>query len=133
MRSLVRSILIVSVIGAVQAVHRDRRCRCLGIDFPGTATQHALTVGSGMSAPPLLLGALVISAERDRTGVVGVLAALMVAGILGEPNTWKTLRQPGTDPLSTVCVVLEIALPAKLAWDTSHHSAVGGGPVHGHR
>jgi hypothetical protein len=62
-----------------------------------------------------MLGALAVGARRDRADVVGAIAVLMVAGILGEPNTWETLRRPRTDPLSTMCVLLQIALPVRLA------------------
>jgi hypothetical protein len=114
MRFWARSIVAVSAVGAGRAIQRDRPCRFLGIPFPGTPLQHALTVGSPMSAPPVMLGALLVGAQRGRHDVVGLLSALFIVGILSEPDTWEALRRPRSDPPSTVCVAAEIALPTLL-------------------
>lgn len=118
MKFWVRSIVAVNGLGAVRAIQRDRPCRFLGIPFPGTPLQHAMTVGSPMSAPPLMLGALLVGAQRGRHDVVGLLSAMFLVGILSEPDTWETLRQPRSDPLSTVCAASEIALPTLLLTGT---------------
>jgi hypothetical protein len=70
-----------------------------------------------MSAPPATLGALHVGAQRGRHDVVGLLSAMFIAGILSEPDTWEALRRPRADPLSTVCVASEIALPTLLLAD----------------
>lgn len=67
-----------------------------------------------MSAPPVMLGALVISARSGRTDIVRLLSALFLVGILGEPDTWSVVRRPRSDRLATACVALEIVLPAAL-------------------
>ena len=118
MRWCVRSILAVSVIGAVYSVRRDRCARFAGISVPGTAAQHALTIGSPLSAPPLMLIALIAAARRGRTDAVRLLSAMLVFGILGEVDTWTTLRRPGLDPVGTACVVLDVVLPVALLVET---------------
>lgn len=123
MRFLVRSILAVSLLGAVAAVGRQRKARFAGIRFPGSPVAQALTVGTAMSAPPVMLGALVISARRGRTDLVRLLSALFLMGILGEPDTWSVVRRPRSDRLATACVALEIALPGALLRESMRRSA----------
>ena len=118
MRWWVRSILVVSVVGAVDSVRRDRCAGFVGISVPGTAAQHALTIGSPLSAPPLMLIALIAAARRGRTDAVRLLAAMLIFGILGEVDTWTTLRRPGLDPVGTACVVLDVVLPVALLLET---------------
>ena len=115
-----RWLLLVNLVGAVHAVRRDLPARLWGIRFPGSATLHALTIGSAASAPPAMLAALVLAARRNRTDGVWWLATTFAVGVLGEPDTWRTLRQPGGDPVATACVVGEIALPAALLWRVRH-------------
>lgn len=114
MRVLVWSYVVVSVIGAVHAVRRGRTARFAGIRLPGSAAQHALTIGSPLSAPPLLLIALVVATHQERLGVVRILSTLCVVGILGEVDTWTTLRRPRCDLLGAACVVLLTTLPLAL-------------------
>lgn len=114
MRLLVRSILAVSLVGALAALDRQRMARFVGIRLPGSPVAQALTVGTSMSAPPVMLGALVISARSGRTDIVRLLSALFLVGILGEPDTWSVVRRPRSDPLATACVALEILLPVAL-------------------
>jgi hypothetical protein len=76
-----------------------------------------------------MLGALLHSARHGRTDRVAILSGLMVAGILGEPNTWHTLRRPAQDPLVTACVILEIGLPLALLIESRQQggAAMAGG------
>lgn len=124
MKTLAFSILGVSAVGAVRATQRGRPCRFLGIPFPGAPWQHALTVGSPMSAPPIMLATLVVAVRRGRSDIVGLLSTVFIAGILSEPDTWATFRRPRFDPVSTVCVALEIVLPAALLRKTLRGDAV---------
>jgi hypothetical protein len=114
MRFLVRSIVAVSVVGALHCITGGRPARFAGIRLPGTAAQHALTIGTPLSAPPLMLVALVIAARRGRVDAVRLLSAIFIVGILGEPDTWAALRRPSGDPLGTACAGLYIALPGAL-------------------
>lgn len=114
MRLLTRLYVIVSLVGAVRAVQRDRPCRFAGLTFPGTPAQHAVTVGTPMSAPPLMLVALVLAARRRRVRWLRILAAMFLVGSLAELDTLPTLRNPTDDPVSTACTALELALPAAL-------------------
>jgi hypothetical protein len=118
-RFLVRSILAVNALGAVTALRQRRPARFAGISLPGPPVLQALTIGSSMSAPPIMLGLLVVGARRGRTDIVRSVAALFVLGILGEPDTWRALRRPSSDPVSAACVVLEIVLPATLLRDAA--------------
>ncbi len=114
MRFLVRSLLAVNLVGAVTAVSRQRGARFAGIRLPGSPIAHALTVGTSMSAPPAILGVLVISARRGRIDIVRLISALFLVGIMGEPDTWSVVRRPRSDRLATACVALEFLLPAAL-------------------
>lgn len=118
MRLAVRSIIAVSIVGAVNSIRQHRSANFAGIRLPGTASQHALTIGSPLSAPPLMLVALTVASRRERRDVVRLLAATMVIGVIGEADTWTTIRRPRTDPIATACVVLDIVLPAALIWQT---------------
>ena len=110
------SYLAVAVVGAVHAVRRERPARFAGIDLPGTPAQQALTVGTPLSAPPLMLAALLVASRRGRNDIVRMLAMLFIVGIAGEVDTWSALRQPTADLLATACVVLNAALPAAMVW-----------------
>lgn len=114
MRPLLRSILAVSAVGALHSVRTGRPARFAGIRVPGRAGQHALTIGSPLSAPPIMLVVLVGAARRGRNDVVRLLASMLIVGILGEVDTWTTLRRPAADPIATTCVVLDLVLPAAL-------------------
>jgi hypothetical protein len=109
-----RLYLIVSVFGAVRAVQRQRPCRFAGLSFPGTPAQQALTVGTPMSAPPVMLVALVIFVRRRKVRWVRMLAAMFLVGSVAEADTPQTLRRPQDDPVSTACTALEIVVPAAL-------------------
>ncbi len=114
MRSLESSYLAVAVVGAVHAVRRERPARFAGIDLPGTPAQQALTVGTPLSAPPVMLVAVVVAGLRHRSDIVRTLAMLFIAGIAGEVDTWTTPCKPIADPLATVCVLLDVALPTAI-------------------
>ncbi len=114
MRSIDSSYLAVAVVGAVHAVDRDRPARFAGVNLPGTPRQQALTVGTPLSAPPLMLVALVVAGLRHRSDIVRRLAILFIVGIAGEVDTWTTLRKPTADLLATVCVLLDVALPTAM-------------------
>jgi len=116
MRLVVRSILAVSFVGAAHSVLQNRPARFAGIRLPGTAAQHALTIGTPLSAPPLMLVALTVACRRERHDVVRLLAATLVIGIFGEADTWTTIRKPRTDPLGMTCVALGVVLPTSLIW-----------------
>ena len=118
MRSLVPSYAAVAVVGAVHSIRRGRPARFVGIRLPGTPAQHAWTIGTPLSAPPLMLAALAVAARRGRDDIVRMLAMLFVVGIAGEVDTWATLRRPAADPLGTACVALDAAIPAAMLWGT---------------
>lgn len=118
MRSLALTYAAVGVIGGGHSIRRGRPARFAGIRLPGSVTSHALTTGTPLSAPPVMVGALLVAAFEGRTDIVRALAATFVVGILGEPDTWTTIRRPGGDPLGAVCVVLDVALPAGMLWET---------------
>jgi hypothetical protein len=111
--------VVVAVAGALRSVSNERPARFLGVQLPGTPAQQALTVGSPLSAPPVMLLALLAAAgrsPRDPTLAAWVrrLSVLFLVGIAGEPDTWSTLRRPASDPITTACVVLDLVLPAAL-------------------
>jgi hypothetical protein len=114
MRSIVGSILAVSLLGAVHSVRRDRAARFAAVPLPGSAALHAATIGSPLSAPPLMLIGLAVAAQRGHRDIVRVLAGVLIVGILGEPDTWTTLRRPSRDPVGTACTALDVVLPALL-------------------
>jgi hypothetical protein len=121
-RFLVRSILAVSLIGALAAIGRRREARFAGIRLPGSPVAQALTIGTAMSAPPIMLAGLVISARGGRNDIVRLLSAIFLVGILGEPDTWSVVRRPRSDRLATACVILEIVLPAALLRESNRHA-----------
>jgi hypothetical protein len=119
MRRLAALYAVVAAVGAFHSVAQGRSPRFLGIRLPGTPTQHTFTVGSPLSAPPVMLVALIAAAWRDpsdpmRALWVRRLSVLFLVGIAGELDTWSTLRRPASNPISTACVVLDLALPAAL-------------------
>lgn len=114
MRTLARLYVVVSIVGGARAVQRRRPCRFAGLDFPGTPAQQALTVGTPMSAPPLMLVALIVAVRGRRIRWVRCLAAMFLVGSVAERDTLPTLRNPADDPVSTACTALELALPAAL-------------------
>ncbi len=114
MRALVTAYLAGSVVGAVHSVRRRRHARFAGLQFPGTPFAHAVTIGSPLSAPPAILITLVVAERTGRSGLVKALSALFLIGIAAEADTLATLRHPSKDPLSTTCVVLDVALPAAM-------------------
>ena len=116
MRSIEASYLAVAVVGAFHSVRRDRRARFAGLDLPGTPAQQVLTVGTPLSAPPLMLVALLVAGRRGRNDIVRMLAMLFIVGIAGEVDTWSALRKPTADLLATACVALNAALPAAMVW-----------------
>ncbi len=108
------SYLAVAVVGAVRAVRRERPARVAGIELPGTPRQQAFTVGTPLSAPPLMLVALVVAGRRGRSDIERILAILFIVGIAGEADTWSALRKPTADLLATTCVLLDVALPTAM-------------------
>jgi len=114
MRTLARFYVALCVVGATHAVSIGRPCRFAGLHYPGSPAQHAITVGTPLSAPPFMLLALLIAARRDRPDVTRALAMMFLVGIAAEVDTWATLRRPTSDPISTMCVALDIALPATM-------------------
>jgi hypothetical protein len=116
MRALVTSYVAVSVVGAVHAVRRGSTARFAGVRLPGTPRTHALTIGSPLSAPPVLLIALVVAARQRRSDAINVLSGLFLIGIAGEADTWATVRRPSADPVRTVCAGLAAALPIAMLY-----------------
>lgn len=114
MRSLLKSYLVLNVVGAALSVQRRRSPRLFGIRLPGTPLIHALTIGSPMSAPPLMLMALIVAERRRRLDVVAAISAMFVCGIAGEADTVAALRRPRADPVVTALVVLELVVPGSL-------------------
>lgn len=66
MQSLARCYVAVCVVGAIHAVRRGRHARFLHVQLPGTPIQHALTIGSPLSASPIMQVAL-LAADALRT------------------------------------------------------------------
>lgn len=120
---LIGSILVVSAMGAGRSVRRGRPAQFAGVRLPGSAAQHALTIGSPLSAPPLMVAGLAVAHRRGRDDIVAWIAAAMVVGIVGEPDSWTTLRHPMSDPITTLCVVSDIVLPALLVREVLGASA----------
>lgn len=114
MRSLVKCYLTLNVVGAILSVHGRRSPRVFGFRLPGTPTAHALTIGSPLSAPPLMLMALIVAERRRRFDMVAALGAIFVCGVACEADTVAALRDPRADPLVTALVALELAVPAAL-------------------
>lgn len=108
-----------SVVGAVHSVRRARPARFLGVRSPGTQGAQAWTIGTPLSAPPWMLGALVVAAHRDRRGPVRGLSAGFLVGILGEVDTWSTIRRPRSDPVAAACVAAYLVLPTLLIAGTT--------------
>jgi hypothetical protein len=102
----------ISGVGAAHSVRRNRTARFLAVPVPGSPAVHACTIGSPLSAPPLMLAALVAAATRERAGVVRLLSAGFLVGILGEVDTWSVVRRPTSDPVAAACVAGYLALPA---------------------
>ena len=119
MRWMVRALLVVSVVGAADSIRQRRPARFAGVQLPGSAIQHALTIGSPLSAPPLMLAALGAADRRGRTDIVRLLAALFIIGILGEVDTWANLRDPTADPIATACVTAYVLIPAGMIYAAS--------------
>lgn len=119
MRLLAGSYVAVSVVGAIHACRQGRTARFAGVRLPGTAVQHALTIGSPLSAPPILHVAMLRVVQGDHAEArlrtwMRRLGALFLVGIAGEPDSWSALRRPADDPLSAVCVLLDVALPVAM-------------------
>lgn len=110
-RSWLRLYSVCGLAGTAVAVRRGESARLFGIPFPGRIGVQAATIGTGLSAPvPLLLG-VAGAASRLRAPLIAGLSALFVAGALGEPVTWRVLRQPSSDPLLAVIALANVALP----------------------
>jgi hypothetical protein len=58
-----------------------------------------------------MLIALLVATQRQRTDVVTALAGAFLVGVLGERDTCAVMRRPRSHPISTMCAVLEAALP----------------------
>jgi hypothetical protein len=71
-----------------------------------------------------MLVALAVAARSGRTDGVRLLSAILVAGILGEVDTWTTLHRPRSDLLGVACVVLDVFLPAALIAETLRSAPV---------
>jgi len=113
----------VSAVGAVHAVRRNRPARFAAIHLPGSPAAHACTIGSPLSAPPLMLAALVGSAASERAGVVRLLSAGFLIGILGEVDTWSVVRRPASDPVAAACIAGYLVLPAVMLMGAGSGSA----------
>ena len=75
MRSLIKCYLVLNVIGAGLSLQRSRSPRLFGVQLPGTPMAHALTIGSPLSAPPLMVIALIIAERRRRFDLVAALGS----------------------------------------------------------
>lgn len=111
MRFLARAYVVTGIVGAVHAVRRGLPARFAGVRLPGSPLQHAVTLGTPLSAPPLAWLAVLLAEGRGRNDIVRKLALLFVVGIAGEPDTWSTLRRPAEDPTATALVALDLVLP----------------------
>ena len=86
----------------------DVRARFGGIAFPGTAAQQCTFLGTGLSAPIVLLAAWSAAIAHDDRLALRTLAAATFLGSLGEPVTWQR-RYPaivGTSLALSAIVVL---------------------------
>jgi hypothetical protein len=106
MRALVWSYTAIGAAGATQCIRRGRPARFAGIPLPGSAKQHAVSIGTPLSPPPFMSVALLAALRADRNEAIRILAVVFTVGLLGEPHTWATLRRPGRDPIDTLCVLL---------------------------
>jgi hypothetical protein len=113
-RALVTAYLAGSVVGAVHSVRTGRHARFAGVRLPGSPAAHALTIGSPLSAPPVMLLALVIAQRSRRYDVIAALSVLFMIGIAAEADTAPTLSHPRQDRLRTACVALDLVLPAAM-------------------
>ena len=121
MRFSAGSYVAVSVAGAIHAVRRSRHARFLGIQLPGTPLQHAMTIGSPLSAPPAMQVALLAAVRPTvpqpvRHRWVRWLAVMFLVGIVGEVDTRTTLLHPTGDRFAAVVLLLEVVLPVSLLW-----------------
>jgi hypothetical protein len=114
-RLLATAYIGFNVVGAVRSLRRGRPARFLGVQLPGPPVAKALTIGTPLSAPPAMLIALAVAAHSRRDDIVLVLSAMFIVGIVGEPDTYRALRRPVVDPISSTCAALDAALPAAMA------------------
>ena len=110
MRATSTAYVVASVVGAAHSVRGGRTARFGGVRLPGSPLLHALTIGTPLSAPPVMVAAMVWAERRDRPDVTRALAALFVVGILGEVDTWSTLAHPRRSPFTTALVALDLIL-----------------------
>jgi hypothetical protein len=110
------SLLYVGVCaaGARLAIRRGQTARIFGVRLPGSATQQGATIGTSLSAPPLMLALLLYADRTKRRRLTQILAALALVGILAEADTWTTLRRPSDDPTRSLIVSAELLLPISL-------------------
>ena len=114
-RLLATSYIAVSAVGAIHSLRRRRPARLLGVGLPGPPIAQAISIGTPLSAPPAMLVALAIAADRRRDRALLALSAMFLLGITGEPDTYRAIRRPRADPIATVCVALAVAIPAAMA------------------
>lgn len=106
----------VSVVGAVESIRLDRPGRFVGLPFPGNPLVHALTIGTPLSPPPVMLALLAVAVRERWTVVIRILSVVFLAGIVGEADTPGTVLHPSAHPVNTCCVVLLVVLPVAMFW-----------------
>ncbi len=108
--TLLRLYGALGLISTLVALQRGERARLFGLRFPGSVPMQAATIGTGISAPvPALLVLPVVDHRRD--GVPAALAAAFLVGALGEPATWRAVRNPSGDRVLSAVVLCNVALP----------------------
>jgi hypothetical protein len=72
-----------------------------------------------------MLLALLVAERHPRSRALAALSALFIVGVLGEVDTLGVVRRPRSDPISTVFVALELALPVAMLAATRRRDGLG--------
>jgi hypothetical protein len=108
----------LGIVAAVVAVVEDWPARCLGIHLHGPIALQAFFGGTAISAPAYMLAMFAWFAWRFETKprparrALVILAALAIAGILGEEITYRALSPGGFDAMAAGFVVANLLVPA---------------------
>jgi hypothetical protein len=79
----------VGVYATRFATTHNEPARFAGLTYPGPTAYQYLWLGTALSAPVYILGGCVRAGFTGNERVLRVLAALTIAGQLGEPITWR--------------------------------------------
>lgn len=115
--------LFVAAAGAWVAVSEDRPGEPFGLELDMDPLSSFLYGwGTALSAPLSLLVVLVVanvlllrrgrSDARRAAGLIAILGAGFLAGMLAEPITWEMVSEGLSDSLTTGVVIASLILPA---------------------